>query len=76
MPRVVDGYQSSDDRYRTQSRNQTVLASRSRSANDDYRNEEFVSDFDTDATKKRDKEALARHRQWVPEFHRSFNSSS
>ncbi|XGW35151.1 hypothetical protein V3C99_018851, partial [Haemonchus contortus] len=60
-PRVIDGYQSNDDRYR--SRYRSTLTSRSRSANDDYRNDDFVSDFDNDASKRRDKEALARHRQ-------------
>ncbi|PIO73075.1 hypothetical protein TELCIR_04967 [Teladorsagia circumcincta] len=62
-PRVIDGYQSNDDRYRQRYRNANTLASRSRSANDDYRNDEFISDFDTDDSKRRDKEALAKHRQ-------------
>ncbi|KAL6724833.1 hypothetical protein Aduo_019688 [Ancylostoma duodenale] len=58
--RANDGYVSSDDRYRN--RNPT-LASRSRSANGDYRQDELVSEFDTDDTKRRDREALAKHRQ-------------
>ncbi|KAK6060245.1 hypothetical protein COOONC_02100 [Cooperia oncophora] len=45
------------------SMNLNTQAIRSRSANDDYRNDEFVSDFDTDDSKRRDKQALAKHRR-------------
>ncbi|VDL86308.1 unnamed protein product, partial [Nippostrongylus brasiliensis] len=36
---------------------------RSRSANDFYSNDDFVSDFDTELNRRKDKEALAKHRQ-------------
>ncbi|CAJ0610383.1 unnamed protein product [Cylicocyclus nassatus] len=59
--RQNDGYVSNAERSRT--RNQGTLVSRSRSANGDYLRDEFISEFDTDYTKRRDQEALAKHRQ-------------
>ncbi|ETN75222.1 hypothetical protein NECAME_00633 [Necator americanus] len=58
--RANDGYTSNDDRYRV--RNPTTVPSRSRSANDDFRQDDFVSDFDTDDTKRKDRQALAKHK--------------
>ncbi|WKY14481.1 hypothetical protein Q1695_000206 [Nippostrongylus brasiliensis] len=56
-----DGYQSNDDRFRQKSKNNQL--NRSRSANDFYSNDDFVSDFDTELNRRKDKEALAKHRQ-------------
>ncbi|KAK6759758.1 hypothetical protein RB195_021367 [Necator americanus] len=69
--RANDGYTSNDDRYRV--RNPTTVPSRSRSANDDFRQDDFVSDFDTDDTKRKDRQALAKHKQKYSNLTRSTN---